>query len=70
MSKDLTTFSTLQTLGSPNPPVGQVPFIPQDDEAMAKYIAQQYVEAGIDPASAYDNPDDALGELGLKEHGF
>jgi hypothetical protein len=50
-------------------PVDQ-PFIPQNDEEIAKHIAKQYIEAGIDPASAYDNPDDALGELGLKGHGF
>jgi hypothetical protein len=46
------------------------PYTPRDDESVAKFIAKQYIEAGIDPASAYDNPDDALGELGLKEHGF
>lgn len=47
-----------------------VPFIPQDDESIAKHIAKQYIDAGIDPAAAYDSPDDALGELGLKGHGF
>lgn len=46
------------------------PYTPRDDASVADLIAKRYVEAGIDPMSAYDSPDDALGELGLKEQGF
>jgi hypothetical protein len=58
------TFSTLQTLTNSESPVDEK-FVPQDDISVANHIARQYIEAGIDPASAYDNPDDALGELGI-----
>lgn len=66
----MTTFSTLQTLSDKSSVEIYDPYTPRDDVSVAKFIAKQYVEAGIDPASAYDSPDDALGELGLKEHGF
>lgn len=68
-SKDLTTFSTLQTLNSPPVEIYD-PYTPRDDASVADLIAKRYVDAGIDPMSAYDSPDDALGELGLKEQGF
>src|SRR5438045_2509721 len=65
ISKDLTTFSTLQTLTTTNnSPVATVnfdpSFIPRDDESMARFIAQRYEEQGIDPAAAFDSTDDAL----------
>lgn len=69
-SKDLTTFSTLQTLNSSQVTPNLTEFMPLDDQSVAKQLAKQFIDAGLDPSSAYDNPDDALGELGLKEHGF
>lgn len=65
-SKDLTTYSTLQTLTkSPVAMTNVDPnFIPRDDVSMAAFIAARYEEQGIDPASAFDSPDDALGDFG------
>jgi hypothetical protein len=39
-------------------------FVPRDDKSVADLIAQQYRDAGIDPNSAYDSPDDAIADFG------
>lgn len=70
ISKDLTTFSTLQTLSKTtnDSPVAMVNvdpnFVPRDDASMAQFIASQYEAQGIDPAAAYDTTDDALNDFG------
>jgi hypothetical protein len=64
VSKDLTTFSTIQTLTTNNSPVDPHNYVPLDDISVANAIAKQYQEAGIDPRSAYDSPDDAIDDFG------
>jgi len=55
------TFSTLQTLSSPNNfPVGAY-VMPGDDASVAKLIADRYEAQGLDPNAAYD---DALNDFG------
>lgn len=59
------TFSTLQTLTTNNvefSPVAE--HIPGDDASVAKRLAGYYEANGIDPARAYDTPDDALSDFG------
>ncbi len=67
------TFSTLQTLTQNNSvtPVA-MPFdgMPGDDISVAKAIAERYEQAGIDPAMAYDDPETAIQDFDLKQHGF
>src|SRR5688572_27610927 len=63
-SKDLTTFSTIQTLTANNTPVDNYNYVPLDDASVANAIAKQYQDAGIDPKSAYDSPDDAINDFG------
>lgn len=55
---------TLQTSNNGNPPVANIA-IPGDDVSVAEAIANQYREQGIDPNSAYDHPDDALGDFDI-----
>ena len=59
------TFSTIQTLttnsGAVKVPVDEYPV---DDISVAHRIAEQYKSQGIDPARAYDSPDDALQDFG------
>jgi hypothetical protein len=40
-------------------------FIPRDDASMAAVIAKQYRDAGIDPAAAYDSPEEAFKDFGV-----
>lgn len=59
------TFSTLQTLttdGVTKLPVAE--YTPGDDASVANAIAEHYKAQGIDPARAYDSPDDALQDFG------
>lgn len=59
------TFSTLQTLTTNSQamlPVAE--YTPGDDASVAKRIAEYYKAQGIDPARAYDSPDDALQDFG------
>jgi hypothetical protein len=44
--------------------------MPGDDASVVKMLADRYESQGLDPANAYDSPDDALIELGLKGDGF
>lgn len=63
------TYSTLQTMsnGETTSPVAQMTLpLAGDDASVAKLIAERYEKAGLNPNSAYDNPDDALNELGLQ----
>lgn len=63
------TFSTIQTLSSP--PVAKVfDSLGNDDISIANRLAEEYMAAGIDPAAAYDDPETALQDFNLKEHGF
>lgn len=66
------TFSTIQTLsnGTAYAPVANFDSVGHDDVSVAKRIAANYEQAGIDPAAAYDDPESALSELGLKDYGF
>lgn len=66
------TFSTIQTLsnGTAYSPVANFDAIGHDDASVAKRIADNYEKAGIDPAGAFDDPETALNELGLKNYGF
>jgi hypothetical protein len=59
------TFSTLQTLTTTNNLVSPVAeYLPGDDASVAKRLAEQYKQQGIDPERAYDSPDDALQDFG------
>lgn len=61
------TFSTLQTLTTNNNnnilPVAES-YTPGDDASVANHLAEYYKAKGIDPARAYDNPDDAIADFG------
>lgn len=65
-SKDPMTFSTLQTLTSTNVkfPVDSPENYANDDASVADRLADYYKNQGIDPARAYDTPDDALMDFG------
>jgi hypothetical protein len=71
-SKDLSTFSTLQTLAySQGPQSNASPlmkydpeFLPKDDASIANFLAQQYAAQGLDPNAAYDKPEDAIRDFG------
>jgi hypothetical protein len=41
-----------------------------DDQSVANAIAQRYIDGGIDPARAYDDPEAALQDFDLKSYGF
>lgn len=59
------TFSTIQTLttnGVATLPVAE--YSPGDDASVAHRLAEDYKAQGIDPARAYDSPDDALQDFG------
>lgn len=60
------TYSTLQTLNTDVPKISQT-FVPGDDASVANYLAHQYAEQGLDPSSAYDNPEDILNDFGGPE---
>jgi len=51
-----------------NSPVDHSPIkdlsIGNDDISVARRIAASYEEAGMDPAMAYDSPDDAMQDFG------
>jgi hypothetical protein len=69
VSKDLTTYSTMQTLNNNEPvsiPVANLDpaFLPKDDASLAKLIAKQYEDAGLDPRAAFDSPEDAINDFG------
>jgi hypothetical protein len=53
-------------LSQTNIPVDNIDpaFIARDDVSVAKAIAKQYRDAGIDPSSAYDSVEDALADFG------
>jgi hypothetical protein len=38
-----------------------------NDEALSKYIAEQYEAQGLDPRGAFDSPDDAIQDFGGME---
>lgn len=60
------TYSTLQTLNnSVNPNFMPFDGFAGDDASIAKALAERYQENGLDPAAAYDNPDDAIGDFGI-----
>lgn len=66
MSKDLPTFSTLQTMtmsDSETLPVGEK-FVSGNDEVVASQLADFYQKQGIDPRAAYDSPVDAIDDFG------
>lgn len=56
------TFSTLQTLSTNDSHSPVMPFdgTAGDDVSVAHAIAKRYMEAGIDPVAAYDDPEVAI----------
>lgn len=38
--------------------------VPGDDISVANRLSEQYNAMGLDPAAAFDSPDDALGDFG------
>jgi len=61
------TFSTLQTLttNSINDPASVVVPVANDDSSVADRLAKYYENQGVDPARAYDTPDDAIADFGF-----
>jgi len=52
-------------LTTDNSPVAQFPVAePGDDISVAHRLAEQYKAQGLDPARAYDSPEDALQDFG------
>lgn len=59
------TFSTLQTLTTNNnTPASVVVPVANDDSSVADRLAEYYKDQGMDPARAYDTPDDAIMDFG------
>lgn len=60
-AKDVTAFTVLENPSSPTYPVNKESAM--DDESVARRMAEQYEEMGIDPNFAF-NRDDPLEDFG------
>jgi len=65
-SKDISAFAALEA-GSQSVTAVQMPYVPQDDESVARHLAEQYAKHGLDPNMATTDDSDPLADFGGKE---